>query len=130
MDKFKQEMMQSRQAAEEITKPRKKTKSEPQMAFALGDKANGASVGDFSSDPGKFGYQKVSFGDAAEGDVFVASESGEPMEILVYTGKKDQDGWPLFNYVDWNNGNKVVKNGRFLGPEYFNENIFSVYRQQ
>ena len=130
MDKYLEEMRQSRQAAELITTPRKKSKTDSQMSFVLGGKANGVTVGDFSTNPSKYGYSKVSFNDAAEGDVFVASESGEPMEALVYTGKRDAEGWPLFNYVDWNNGNKVVKNARFLSPEYFNENIFTVYRHQ
>ena len=133
-DNYAQEIIDSRKAADFITKSRGSKPKDSQMNYVLSKygnpNAHKASVEDFASNPGSFGFSRVSFNEAQPGDVFISNENGIPMEAVIFTGKKDNEGYPLFDYIDWTKGDSEVKGGRFLDPRYFNENIFTVYRQK
>lgn len=135
IDNFNKEIQRSRRAADYIAQDRANNPkpADSQMNYVLSKygnpNAHRATVEDFATNPGSFGFSKISFNDAQPGDVFISNENGIPMEAVIFTGKKDNEGYPLFDYIDWTKNDSEVKGGRFLDPRYFNENIFTVYRQ-
>lgn len=123
--------MQSRQAADFITTPKKNKPADSQMNYILSKfghaDAAKTTVEDFATNPGNYGFSQVAFKDAQPGDVYVLNENGVPIEALLSTGR-DNDGQPLFDYVDWTKNDKLITNQRYEYPHHITEDIVTVFR--
>lgn len=125
--------MQSRKAADFITRPRKSRKpADSQMNYILSKFGNAdaatTTVEDFATNPGNYGFTQVGFKDAKPGDIYVLNENGVPMEALLSTGT-DAEGQPLFDWVDWTKHDKLITNKRYDYPHHLTEDIVTVFRQ-